>query len=405
MAKKLRRKFIIIAVSAVFVVLLLLAGVINLAYYQQMEEHSEELLEILAENEGYFPKKKDNKDYDLPPHMSEETPFSTRYFTVKTDKNDECIMVDTGKIRSVSTSDAAAYAKELLQKDEESGFYKNYMYLISEKNYGNLTIFLDCSMELRSFFLLIRISSLVCITGTLAVFLLVLILSPKAIAPVVKSYEKQKQFITDASHELKTPLAIINTNTEVIEMEQGENDWTKSIHNQVNKLSKLVENLIVLSRMDEEKHELQKTDFSISDAVEETCEAFQSLAVSNNKRILLQVEKNLTYCGNESSLRQLLSILLDNAVKYGASGSLILVTLKKQGSKYILETSNEAEGLKTGSYDIIFERFYRMDTSRNSKSGGYGIGLSIANAIVKKHKGKITANSPDGKKLVITVIL
>lgn len=232
-----------------------------------------------------------------------------------------------------------------------------------------------------------------------------LVFSKKAIAPIAESYEKQKQFITDAGHELKTPLAIINTNVEVIEIDYGESQWTKSIHNQVFRLSDLVESLVSLTRMDEEKNQLTKKDFSLSDLVLEASEQFFEMSKLCDKQLVLEVEENISYHGNKQAISQLLSILIDNALKYGLKDNPIRVELKKQGKKIFLQTTNRAENLSTGNYDILFDRFYRADSSRNSKLKGYGIGLSLAKAIVLKHKGKITAKSPNGKTIIFTVQL
>ncbi len=157
--------------------------------------------------------------------------------------------------------------------------------------------------------------------------------------------------------------------------------------------------------MDEGSSKFKTTDFSLSDAVEETADQFILVFNSQNKNISLNIDKNISYHGNEESIRQLISILLDNAAKYSTSKSEIKLTLKKQGKKSNLSVTNEAEGLNKGNLDMLFERFYRTDSSRNIKTGGYGIGLSIAKAITINHKGKISAYSPDGKSITITATL
>ncbi|TCO70388.1 sensor histidine kinase [Marinisporobacter balticus] len=405
MIKKLQRKFIIIAVSSVVLVILVIATFINVLNYGQIGRHADAILTVLSENDGHFPKHNKHKnDYKLPPKMSPEVPFSTRFFIVKLDDNENVISVDTGKISAISASKAVKAAEKVLKNRKETGLIQNYKYVVTEKDYGKLIVFVDCERDIEMFRFFLLDSIYISIAALSAVFVLVLIFSKKAIAPIAESYEKQKQFITDASHELKTPLAIIGTSTEVLEMDYGENQWTKSIRNQVDRLSDLVSNLVSLTRMDEEKNNLEKIDFSLSDAVFENAAPFKRVAEANGKRLELEIEKNISYCANEPLLRQLVSILLDNAIKYARDNSEIKLSLKKQGKRYILEITNQSEHLKQGNLDIFFERFYRADSSRNSSTGGYGIGLSIAKAIVKKHKGKITAQSPDGKNLIITAI-
>lgn len=406
MVEKLRRKFIITSVGAVFIVVFVIAFVSNFSNYLQIGKNADGLLNILAENDGYFPKEKNPKlGYKLPPKISPEAPFSTRFFTVRMDVNRSLIDVDTGRIASTSTEEALQYANKVLRSKKISGFIDGFKYTVVEKDYGILCIFVDCGRDLQMFYSFLKSSIMICIVGILSVFILVLISSKRAIRPITESYEKQKQFITDASHELKTPLAIISTNTEVIELDYGENQWTKSIHNQISRLSSLIESLVTLTRMDEESNELLKENFSLSDAVVEVVEQFQELSKSYNKELLLDVEDNIIFYGDEQAIYQLLSILIDNALKYSSIDSVVNISLKKQGERCILETVNEAENLVIGSYNMLFERFYRLDSSRNSSMGGYGIGLSIAKAIVLKHKGNITANSHDGKSIIFSVQL
>lgn len=404
MVEILRRKFIIISVSAVFIVVFVIGLFSNLSNYSQIGRNADELLNILAENDGYFPKPNDvDIKYKLPPKISPEAPFSTRFFTVKMDKLHNVIEVDTGKISSTSTDQALSYANKVLQSKKKSGIKDDYKYSLVSKDYGLLFIFVNVGRELDIFYSFLRSSIIIGITATISVFFIVLVFSKKAIAPIAESYEKQKQFITDAGHELKTPLAIIKTNTEVIEMNSEESQWTKSIHNQVQRLSNLVESLVSLTRMDEAKNQLIKKEFSLSDLVLESTEQFQEISKLRNKELVLEIEENINYYGDEGSISKLISILIDNALKYGLKDNSIKVELKKQGKKIFLQTRNRAENLSVGNYEILFDRFYRADSSRNSKLEGYGIGLSVAKAIVSKHKGKITAESKDGETIIFNV--
>lgn len=405
MAEKLRKKFIAIAVGTTFLVLFVLAAAINLSNYRQIGVHADELLTLIVENDGSFPEKKGHKDeFDLPPKMSKDAPFSTRYFTIMVDSFGGMLAVDTGKTSSASTQRAADYARQALAGGRKSGFIDNYKFQIAPKDYGAMVVFVDCGRDLQMFYHFLLNSAVVCLIGVAAVFVLVLLLSKRAIAPVAQSYAKQKSFITDASHELKTPLSIIGANTDVLELEYGDNQWVQSIRHQVKRLSALVESLVVLSRMDEESGKLIKTEFSFSDAVCEAAEPFLALGAAQKKRIQLTIAKNISYVGNESAIRQLTALLLDNAVKYAAAGATITVSLHKRGKKICLTMQNPAEGLQQGNCEALFERFYRADVSRNSALSGYGIGLSVAKAIVEQHKGSICAQSPDGKSIIFTAL-
>ena len=313
--------------------------------------------------------------------------------------------MNTGKIAAVSTDEAIAMAQNLSSHNKTSGYTGNYKYLEAKTDSGYRYVFLDCTKDLDSVRSFLSTSLLVSLCGILAVFLLVLVLSKRAIRPVAESYDKQRQFITNASHEIKTPLTIIDSCTEVIELEQGESKWTQGIRGQVKRLTSLTQSLVSLARMDEGNTNLTMTDFSLSDAVTETLEPFALLAENKGLRFLLDVQPGISYPGNEQNLRQLCSILADNAVKYALSGSEIRFSLKKKGKKPVLTGENAAEGLKMGDQSILFDRFYRGDASHSSETGGYGIGLSMAQAIVAAHGGKISAKSEDGTSLTITVQL
>ena len=235
-----------------------------------------------------------------------------------------------------------------------------------------MVVFVDCEAELNVFSSTLTVSVLMSLAGYAAVFLLVLLASGIVLRPVRESYEKQKQFITDAGHELKTPLTIIDANVEIIEMENGC---------------------------------LKRENFDLSEAVYDTVQGFTSVAQTRELRIELQITDALNYHGEESRIRQLTGILLDNATKYATQGSTIDVKLYKKGRQIVLEVSNEAQGLTPGDKPELFGRFYRSDASRSSKTGGSGIGLAVAQAIVTAHKGTIRAASPDGKRLYLTVLL
>lgn len=235
----------------------------------------------------------------------------------------------------------------------------------------------------------------------MAVLFLLIFLSGRIVKPFSENYEKQKRFITDAGHELKTPLTIIDADAEVLEMDIGENEWLRDIQTQTKRLAQLTNSLILLSRM-EEQPRTEKIEFPISDLVEETVETFQALAKTRNKNLSANIQPMLSMSGDEKAVRQLITILLDNAIKYANDGGRIEITLKKQKNMIYLSAFNTVESISKENIMHLFDRFYRVDQSRNSQTGGYGLGLSIAAAIVNAHKGKITASTEDEKSLLIT---
>ncbi|MCH5343383.1 MAG: HAMP domain-containing histidine kinase [Acetatifactor sp.] len=420
MIKKLRYQFIAIAMCSMAAVLFLLIGGINVANYVNINRTADLRLDLLSENGGRFdggmpPKPNTSFDRDRRrdrfAEMSAETPFETRFFTVVLKPDGTVMSVNTGQIAAVSTADASKYASALWEDGKEDGYIGFYKYraipvsgTLGEDNI--MYIFLDCQRDLISFRSFLLISVAASLLGMLLVFLLVMYFSKRLVKPVAESYEKQKRFITDASHELKTPLTIIDANTEVLEMTTGENEWTVSIHNQIKRLSSLTQKLVFLSRMDEGNAEtLTMLDFSLSDAVVETAKPFEAVAATQGKDLSLNITPNLSYCGDEASIRQLVSLLLDNAVKYSTDKGSIRLTLQANGKNKVLTVWNTAQGLTLGRQDVLFDRFYRPDASRNSATGGFGIGLSVVQAIVNAHKGKITAKSEDGESILFTVVL
>ena len=408
-------------------------GGMNLLNFYHLVEDADRLTHMVADHDGHFETQKPQDEPDdrkQPPQkktddkstgkgtsdkkasnrgmgdkeMPAETPYTTRYFSVLVTEDDTQV-IDLDHIASVEESQALAYGQSVAERGKTCGFYGDYRYRSVQTQDGTMVVFVDCEAELNVFYSTLAVSVLMSLAGYAAVFLLVLLSSGVVLRPVRESYEKQKQFITDASHELKTPLTIIDANVEILEMDHGESEWTESIHNQIRRLSGLTNQLVTLARMDEENGSIQKEMFDLSEAVYDTLQGFQPVAQTRELDMQRQIADAVAYRGEESRIRQLVGILMDNATKYATQGSTIDVKLYKKGRQTVLEISNEAQGLTTGDKQELFGRFYRSDASRSSKTGGSGIGLAVAQAIVTAHKGTIRAFSPDGKRLHLMVIL
>ncbi|MBQ9902920.1 MAG: HAMP domain-containing histidine kinase [Clostridia bacterium] len=415
MIKKLRHKFIAISVLSVFLVLLVIMGVINILNYSRVARDSDAVLNVLAENNGEFPKwnsfKRGNRSRDwlfdeLSPELSPELAYESRYFTVRLSCEGNVTSVDTGRIAAVDTDTAKEYAEKLWESSRTSGFVSNYRYLKKDDGGDTVILFLDCRSRISSFRSFLLYSIFVSLGGMVAVAVLVLLLSKMVMKPVQESYEKQKSFITDAGHEIKTPLTIIDADATILEMDCGEdNEWIRDIRAQVSRLTSLTKDLIYLSRMEEEKPRMQYIDFPLSDVITETAQSFQSLAKVQEKTFTVEVEPMLSICGDEKAITQLVSILLDNALKYSDERGRISLKAYSKGRNVCIEVYNTAEHVDTTGLGRLFDRFYRADKSRNSQTGGYGIGLSIAKAVAEAHKGRIAASSADGKSLTVTAVL
>ena len=237
------------------------------------------------------------------------------------------------------------------------------------------------------------------------IFLLSFLLSKRAVAPFVRNLEQQKRFITDAGHELKTPITSISTSADVLMMLHGEEEWTENIRKQTDRLAGLVEDLIMLSRLDEETPFPEKADFSLSEAAWEIAQPFDTLARAQGRDLVIDIGDDIRFLGERISIQKMMSILLDNAVKYSdGKGEIRFLVYEKRGKKYI-ETANTCRMMDQEELSHLFDRFYRPDTSRSKATGGTGIGLAIARAVVQAHGGKIEAVCPDGKSIRFQVVL
>ena len=400
-----------------------------------------DITEYLVEHSGKIPHT-DQKETPTEVFTYQEMPYETRYFSLIIDTDG---FVVCGNFDHISTIDSSG-AKDMLDnisKEEKSsiiarifnargnrGFIEsgksNFAYmrksldssemkeqLLSENFFrgfygdidkvsqhgGYIVVFLDCSrhfIEMRS----LRWS--VVIIGVISfalIFLLISASSKKAIQPYIDNHEKQKEFITNAGHELKTPLTIISANMEVLEMINGKSEWTESTLNQVKRLSGLVSDLITMARTEEYAEENEKftETVDISKIVREVSDSFRPVAEKEFKRIEIEISEDISVIGDKKNLNELCTILIDNAVKYCDERGVIKVELnpRKKGFQLIV-TNDFAEG-KDADYSRFFERFYRGDKSHNSQKAGYGIGLSMAESITKLHKGKISVNWNNGK--------
>jgi len=404
MIRKLQRKFILVSMAAFLAVLTIIIAGINIANYVKVVHEADELLDILSRNKGVFPVGRGGRG-QLPPHMSPEIPYETRFFSVVlSQKTGNIVQVETSRIISVDRSDAIAYARQILENNRSKGFVKSYRFMMQTEGDNVRVVFLDCGRRLEAFRSFLLASIAISFSGLILVFTLIVLFSNRIVEPISESYEKQKRFITDAGHELKTPLTVISSDLDVLEMELEKNEWLEDIKKQVKRLTELTNDLIFLARMEESDNQLQMVEFPFSDIVSETAESFHVLAQAQNKEFICNIQPMLSLNGNEKSIRQLVGILLDNALKYSPENGKISLNVHKQNRAVLLSVYNTTENVIPGeSLPKLFERFYRIDPSRNSQTGGYGIGLSIAKAIVSAHNGKIQGTSDDGRSLQITV--
>ena len=393
MFKSLRKKFIATAVGSVAVVVAVLAITLNFINFNKLEERIDTTLLEASKSQALIKIFTEDGD-DLVITKNSSSPTDYNGFSIAKVDN-------IGRVIKAYRDDSLLPDQDALQDKvieaikvgKTSGFIGSYRFLKVESNVGNLILFLNCQRELDSFESFLKNSILISFVVIVSVLILVILVSKKVIAPIQETYIKQKQFITGASHELKTPLAIISSNADVLEMEHGDSKWTNNIHNQVERLSSLVNSLVVFSRM-EEKDSVERAQFNLTEALKSRIEDFNELANFQKKYIVIDIDSGLNYYGEKDSIVQLMDILLENAIKYAPEDSDILVCLKKNRKNAILKVSNKAD-VKKGDLSKVFDRFYRLDESRNSTIKGYGIGLSMAQLIAEKHRETIRAYSPE----------
>ena len=407
MIRKLRTRLVVVCMLSLLLVIAVILGVVLATSYQGVVSDADRVLALLAENEGEFPVLKEDFDWEAlgPRRQSQELGYEIRYFSVLLDETGAVVETDTGQIAAVDEETAVDYAVQILAQDTQAGFLKDYRYLISQEGTDTRVIFLDCGASMVAFRSTLFTSLWVAAVGLAAVLFLILLFSRRLVRPLILGYEKQKRFITDAGHEIKTPIAIIQADSEVLALESGENEWIQDIQHQIRRLSSLTNDLIYLSRMEEDQGRGKFLPLSLSQVVTETAQAFQTMAKSQNKSFTIDVQPGLAMEGEEKALGQLVSVLLDNALKYAPEGGEIALALARQGKYFRLTVENTAQGITKELLENLFDRFYRGDVSRGSSQGGYGIGLSIARAVVQAHRGKISAAAKGEDKLLIAVLL
>lgn len=386
-----------VAMISIFVVMVFIGAAINVVSYSISIGAIRKSLDGLLEQDS-----REKRILDFTPSV--EQIFSpdyehNHYFTLTYDENGQEVKLRTNAEDQTEEIDSVReYAEEILEGKRTFG-RKGIFYYEVKKESGTTTIaFLNCTTEIVTIYRFLLLTTAICFVALVIVFILVYAFSNKIIEPEIENNERQQEFITNASHELKTPLAVIRANTELIEMMNGESEWTQSTLNQVDHMDGLIKNLVLIARSQEKEKGDALLEADVTKAVEQTADTYEAVARQTGKTLKKSLEEGIKRRVDESKVRQLTTILIDNAMKYCDEGGTIEVKLEqaKRDGFTLSVTNDYAEG-KDVDYDRFFDRFYRRDQSHNIDKGGYGIGLSIAENICKQFSGTIKAGWENGK--------
>ncbi len=393
MIRKFQRKFVLITMITLFFILsLIILAATSLNYYN-MNSRADAFLELLSENQGNI-SKEDLRSLNEQSFYTENIPYEMRYFIV--DFKDDTV-IDRSHMESISEEEGKILSGFMLKNEGNKGTIQNMRYLI-DRDHSQLYV-LNIYEGQKAFENFFVNTVFISVMSLFAVFIIVSVFSKKAIKPMTEGLLKQRRFITDAGHEIKTPLSIIAANCEVLELQYGRNEWIESTQNQVRRMNLLIKNLLTLAKMDEENIDIHFVALNLSEIAEEIIQPFTVLADQKGIEVQKRIEKNLYISADPNRISHLISILMDNSIKYTPVDGVIEIYLERKGKNIIFDFINTVEKMPEGNLERLFDRFHREDDSRTSEGGGYGIGLSLARAVVKSHGGRIRASKAEKDKI------
>lgn len=402
MFSKSRKKIILSIMGSIIILFAVTLSVILLASFREIRQKNLDMLERYVEDYSIDNKEKDRKNKDLEleknPNKNSDYRLST-FYLVAISNNGSVLAVDNGNKELYNNDKLTQIAKSILGEKKYSGRTSNLSYVVKDKNGYTLVAFMDNTVSEAGLRTMLRYVLIVGFTSIIGIFLISLALSKRIIKPLEENDRKQKQFISDASHELKTPVAIIGTNTELLSREIGNNEWLENIKYENGRMGILIKQLLDLSHAEDVIVSMENINFSRIILGEIL--AFESFAFEKEKEFIIDIDEDVYLIGNQIQLKQLVSIILDNAIRH-SSGKNININLKRKNNTIELNLINDSNEIPQEKLNHIFDRFYRVDEVRNSEDLHYGIGLSIAKAIVEKHGGNIEVLTKNGKfKLII----
>lgn len=416
MFKKTKRRIVFAVVFSLLTLMAVTLGTIYVSNRFAIRRENENMLKTYAErytlrtDQPFRPEEENghggNGDFpgtgDRPPfdrgdgNFDKDEPrfrLSTFYSFAFSDTG-EVIDSDCGNKELYSENELLEKATEILKSGKASGTKGNLSYLVDKRDGYTLVAMIDGTISESNQTTLIR-QMLVIGTAAMVVLAVVSVFIAKIIVrPLEENDKRQKRFVSDAGHELKTPIAVISANSELLRREAGDSEWLDNIDYENERMSDLVKQLLILSKA--ESGDLPKEIIDFSKLTDGEVLPFESLAFEKNVRIVSDTEPEIKTEGNANQLRQLVSILLDNAISHG-TGETVRLTLRREKHSAVLSVSNQSNEIGEKDLEHLFDRFYRCDESRNENGSHYGLGLSIAGAIVRAHGGAIKADYKNGE--------
>lgn len=422
MFNKTRRKIVFTVVFSLLALMLVTLTTIYISNRIALDRDSREMLRTFAGRytlEGQTPppdaeKRPDDApdanpgDMNEPPDGRGERPGKderafrlSTFYSVAFSDDGGVLAANSGNSVLMSEEELTKTAAAILKNGRQSGKSGNMTYLVEERDGYTLVAMIDGTIndnnQTALFFRMLIIGS----AATVVILIVSIFIARAIVRPLEENDERQKRFVSDAGHELKTPIAVISANSELLKRQIGQSEWLDNIDYENEKMSALVKHLLDLSHA--ERGDLPKETLDLSKLVSGEVLPFESLAFEKGRPVVSSVEDGLIVEGNANQLRQLVSILLDNALSHGTGGEIAL-TLKKEKHSALLAVSNEAKEISEEQFAHLFDRFYRANEAREDTGGHYGLGLSIAKAITAAHGGSIAAACKDGRA-VFTVLL
>ena len=393
MFKKLRLKFTLLTSTISFVTLFVIGLSLNtILYFKTTSRLKEDAIVALK-----YPLEEQEKN-DGPNDKNNEN-LLKRFFFITLNNNSYTYY--RNNMFPLNQNELATLSNNIFKGNKNDGFY-NYFYFYKS---NNTAVVLDARSEKEAINSTYIISTFICLSAFVLITTFSFLFSKKVIRPYEKNYESQRRFLTDASHELKTPLAIISANLDVLESENENNKWVNSSQEQISRMRNLINEMVSLNKIEELNGNTKKEKFNMSDSLLEAIESYESLSIDNNIKFTYNVPENIIYDGDESLILKLYGIFLDNAFKYVSKDGWIHISLKDNKKKVVLIFSNSVEDVDEEKLKYCFDRFYTLDESRSKSRSGFGIGLSIAQAIVKEHNGEIKTYLKDNNKSIYFEII